>query len=134
MGCLKVSLRAGFEPRRGSGIIEIVAKPRTYKGYGGPDHVHGAAQNRRELPCKASTSSGAEFFALPILGDILALGTGPFAVRFFLMRGSTDSVTATALQEIEIGAEVGLHDVVVIETGVTTCWRFCWLPGLAPAL
>src|SRR5260370_1092558 len=50
---------------------------------------------------------------------------------FSLVRRPAHGVSATALQEIEVGAEAGLQDVIVIKAGVTACRRFCRLPGFA---
>jgi hypothetical protein len=55
----------------------------------------------------------------------------PFAVWLSLVRRPAHGVSATALQEIEVGAEVGLQDVIVIKAAVTACRRFCRLPGFA---
>jgi hypothetical protein len=44
-------------------FIEIAAKPGAYKRYRGPSHVHGAAQNRRELALQSNHVLGAPSFS-----------------------------------------------------------------------
>src|ERR1700726_1793575 len=125
-----MSLCAGFEPRRGCGIYrKSLRNPGRKKGesWAWPRPRRGSKPAR--ISHEATMSSARRVFRPTDLGP-----SGPFAVWFPLVRRPANGIAATTLQEIEIGAEVGLHDVIVIKAGITTCWRFCWLPGVAPAL
>jgi hypothetical protein len=96
---------------------------------------YSTADERRFTQIKFEKTSGAvspKFICVYLRSSAVGLC---FRVNsrfcFPLVRRPAHGVSATALQEIEVGAEVGLQDVIVIKTGVTACRRFCRLPGFA---